>query len=58
MRRFPTTRFQQRFFRLSPLRREEDEGEGFERIRAGLTLTLTKGEATWFPHCCSTISVV
>jgi hypothetical protein len=40
--------------RLSPWRRGEDKGEGFERIRAGLTLTLhlslEKGEATQHPH--------
>ena len=58
MKRFPITRFQERLRRLSPLQRGEDEGEGFKRIRADLTLTLTKEEATRFTHRCSTISVV
>ena len=58
MRRSPITRFQERFRRLSPLQKGEDEGEGFKRIRADLTLTLTKGEATRFTHRRSTISVV
>jgi len=39
-----------RVSRLSPWSRGEDEGEGFERIRTGSTLTLLlslpKGEAT------------
>jgi len=39
-----------RVFRLSPYSRGEDEGEGFEQIRTGSTLTLPlslrKGEAT------------
>ena len=44
------TPFQSRFSRLSPSKRGEDEGEGFERTRLGSTLTLplslVEGEAT------------
>ena len=44
------TRFRSSFPRLSPSKRGEDQGEGFERTDPGSTLTLplslTKGEAT------------
>src|SRR4029077_10757501 len=42
------TRFRSAFPRLSPSKRGEDQGEGFERTDPGSTLTLplTKGEAT------------
>ena len=39
MGRFRSTQFAQRFFRLSPCSRGEDEGEGFERT--GLKSILT-----------------
>jgi hypothetical protein len=46
------TRFERRFSRLSPCERGEDEGEGLERTRPGLSLTLPlslgKGEATHY----------
>ncbi len=47
-----------RVFRLSPYSRGEDEGEGFEQIRTGSTLTLSlrKGEATQRVHRYSKIS--
>ncbi len=49
-----------RVFRLSPYSRGEDEGEGFEQIRTGSTLTLPlslrKGEATQRVHRYSKIS--
>jgi len=41
-------------YRLSPCSREEDEGEEFESIRPGSTLTLPlslrKGEVTHYTH--------
>jgi copper oxidase (laccase) domain-containing protein len=40
------TPFQSRFPSLSPSKRGEDEGEGFERTRRESTLTLVEGEAT------------
>ena len=44
------TPFRSSFTRLSPFKRGEDQGEGFDRTNAGSTLTgplsLTKGEAT------------
>ena len=50
MGRFRSTQFAQRFFRLSPCSRGEDEGEGFERTHFESILTLPlsfeQGEAT------------
>jgi hypothetical protein len=50
MVRFRRTPFAQRFFRLSPCSRGEDEGEGFEQTRFESILTLPlsfeQGEAT------------
>jgi len=50
MVRFRRTPFAQRFFRVSPCSREEDEGEGCEltRFESILTLPLSfeQGEAT------------
>jgi hypothetical protein len=45
--------------RLSPSSRREDEGEGFHRIRPGITLalplSLREGEATRYAHTRSKI---
>ena len=50
MVRFRRTPFAQRFFRVSPCSKEEDEGEGCERTRFEPILTLPlffeQGEAT------------